>query len=192
MVHVITGLQHLHGHGVMHRDLKPPNILVRRLSSGYLLLKIADFGLARVLKESSARDARLSIKGSPFYMAPEVPSMEYTCNVDVYSFAVAMCEVLARAVEVPGAETIAERAEAVSAAMNHSSGKPAALIGIVSSLLSSSFDKDAVPIRDFLQKCMEPASGRLTSADALRVLQGMPMWKATSRAVYRSASKLIR
>lgn len=193
MVHVMTGLQHLHSLSIMHRDLKPANILVRRLSSGHLLLKIADFGLARVSRMSAPGGAGLSVKGTPFYMAPEVKTQDYTCNVDVYSFGVAMCEVIARAVCVPDAESVSERAEAVSAAIKHPSWKPQHLISFVSSLLSSSSHEATGQFRDFLLRCVEPDPRRRpTAADAMRDLQGMRMWQAVNRAVYSSASKLIR
>jgi len=70
---LVRGLQFLHQHDVVHRDLKPDNILVqidesRKFSQP--TIKIADFGLSRVLSASSSRCS--SACGSDFFMAPEV------------------------------------------------------------------------------------------------------------------------
>lgn len=59
-------LHYLHSHRIMHRDMKPQNVLVG--SNG--IIKLADFGFAR---EMSASTIMLtSIKGTPLYMAPEM------------------------------------------------------------------------------------------------------------------------
>jgi len=62
---VLDGLEHAHAAGVVHRDLKPQNLLVGR---GHT--KIADFGLATsTMHQVDARNVELV--GTPFYMAPE-------------------------------------------------------------------------------------------------------------------------
>jgi serine/threonine protein kinase len=72
---LVEGLSFLHSHGVLHRDLKPDNVLVsktRRGAGGIALLdvKIADFGLSKIVGEGFS-EARSTV-GSPRYMAPEV------------------------------------------------------------------------------------------------------------------------
>jgi len=70
---LVKGLQFLHQHDVVHRDLKPDNILVQvdpHRKSSAPMIKIADFGLSRVLSASSSRCS--SACGSDFFMAPEV------------------------------------------------------------------------------------------------------------------------
>jgi len=70
---LVKGLQFLHQHDVVHRDLKPDNILVQvdpHRKSTAPMIKIADFGLSRVLSASSSRCS--SACGSDFFMAPEV------------------------------------------------------------------------------------------------------------------------
>jgi serine/threonine-protein kinase len=69
---VLQGVAAAHARGLVHRDLKPGNVLVAR-RDGVLVPKVSDFGLARVLEEEV--DARLTRSGAslgtPLYMAPE-------------------------------------------------------------------------------------------------------------------------
>jgi len=64
------GLAHLHRYGVIHRDLKPENILLVRDSNGEIRIKIADFGISRIVNENTMTQTRkLGTKG---WMPPEV------------------------------------------------------------------------------------------------------------------------
>lgn len=68
MIHgVLQGLDYAHSHGVVHRDLKPDNILM----SNHDVPKIADFGFARVLDLKMSLTPSGETVGTPMYMAPE-------------------------------------------------------------------------------------------------------------------------
>ena len=89
MKQLAEGLEYLKDHNIMHRDLKPQNILV---SDDYIL-KITDFGFARYI------DSNMIIQtlcGSPMYMAPEIMKYKkYNDKSDLWSVGVIMYEILA-------------------------------------------------------------------------------------------------
>lgn len=63
---VAEGLHHAHAHGVIHRDVKPANVILPATGGG---VKIADFGIARV--EGSVLTLGGAVVGTPHYMSPE-------------------------------------------------------------------------------------------------------------------------
>ena len=88
---VAAGLAHAHEHGVVHRDLKPGNVLF----DGEGRSKIADFGIARVLGTDTLTDAG-TVLGTAAYISPEqVRGEPATLATDVYSFGVILYRLLA-------------------------------------------------------------------------------------------------
>ncbi len=67
---VASGLAEAHAAGLVHRDLKPDNLLVGRLASGQEQLKIVDFGIAKVFQGETVSKTG-AIVGTPHYMSPE-------------------------------------------------------------------------------------------------------------------------
>lgn len=59
-------LHYLHSHRILHRDMKPQNILVANGGT----VKLCDFGFARAMSQNT--QVLTSIKGTPLYMAPEL------------------------------------------------------------------------------------------------------------------------
>ena len=71
---VCEAVQHAHQKGVIHRDLKPTNVLVSDVH-GRPRVKVIDFGLAKAMDDSFASDGTLTVAGqilgTPAYMSPE-------------------------------------------------------------------------------------------------------------------------
>ncbi|KAK8875654.1 serine/threonine protein kinase [Tritrichomonas musculus] len=84
---LVSSLAHLHSLHIIHRDMKPQNILIAEHGA----LKICDFGFARALSNTTL--VLTSIKGTPLYMAPElVQEQPYDEKVDVWALGVILYE----------------------------------------------------------------------------------------------------
>jgi serine/threonine protein kinase/tetratricopeptide (TPR) repeat protein len=84
MAKVARAVQYAHEHGVLHRDLKPGNILLDGRGEPF----VTDFGLAKWLDTSTDLTRTLAIFGTPGYIAPEQakgPAAKLTPAADVYS-----------------------------------------------------------------------------------------------------------
>jgi serine/threonine-protein kinase len=85
-----AGLEHAHGTGLVHRDVKPQNLLVRPDGT----LKIADFGIARAAETSGLTQAG-TVLGTAAYLAPEqAAGEEVTAAADIYSLGAVLYELL--------------------------------------------------------------------------------------------------
>lgn len=90
-------MEYLHSQNLIHRDLKPGNVLVCSIDPNvHPMLKITDFGEAREMKPMETSMTMTSGVGSPFYMAPELimNAKQYTNTVDVYSFGIMAAQVI--------------------------------------------------------------------------------------------------
>jgi len=86
-VQLSSALFYLHERRIMHRDMKPQNVLVS--SNG--IIKLADFGFAKTLSASSV--LLTSIKGTPLYMAPEIyQDRRYDPSADLWGLGVMLFE----------------------------------------------------------------------------------------------------
>jgi len=100
---IAKGLDHAHKHGIIHRDVKPANVLLN--SAGAPV--IADFGLARLLEQPSATATGM-FAGTPAYMSPEqAEGGEIGPRADQYSLAALAYELLTGQVPFPG-DTVSE------------------------------------------------------------------------------------
>ena len=86
---IISAIMYLHKNKIIHRDIKPKNILVTEKGK---VLKLADFGFAKHL-DSFKRT--LTVCGSPLYMAPEIyQKIGYTESVDVWALGMILYEMI--------------------------------------------------------------------------------------------------
>lgn len=100
ILQVLDGLALAHSLGVVHRDLKPDNILIGPDPLGEPMAKIVDFGIAQVLevdtRRSTGRLTGSNLLGTPPYMAPEqlFHAADVGASADIYAVAVILYELL--------------------------------------------------------------------------------------------------
>jgi eukaryotic-like serine/threonine-protein kinase len=102
ILQVVDGVGAAHKLGIIHRDVKPDNVMVAKDASGNEVVKLLDFGVAKVKEQgdlyASQKTAAGVMIGTPAYMSPEqvkgVPSDQLTGAVDLYAAAVVLYELL--------------------------------------------------------------------------------------------------
>lgn len=97
---ICDGLEHAHKKGVIHRDLKPSNIILVQQDDGLELVKIVDFGIAKMVSIDSSSKQQLTqtgqVFGSPLYLSPEqCQGIAIDGRSDIYSLGCLMYEALA-------------------------------------------------------------------------------------------------
>jgi len=86
---ILAALEHAHSRGVVHRDIKPQNILV--LKDGFI--KVTDFGIAKVPEKNKGKTISDNAIGTVYYISPEQAAAKSTdSRSDLYSFGVMMYE----------------------------------------------------------------------------------------------------
>ena len=102
-IRILSALQHAHQNGIIHRDIKPQNILVH--ADGHI--KVADFGIARMANSSTLTKGD-SVMGSVHYFSPEQAQGKGTdVTSDLYSVAVTLYEMLTGRVPFDGDSPVA-------------------------------------------------------------------------------------
>jgi serine/threonine-protein kinase len=94
MKQIAMGMDVLHNNKpkIIHRDLKPQNLLMN-IEDGKPLIKITDFGLAEA-KDSDKTFSRLSVAGTPLFMAPECFKKHFSTMSDIYAIGVIFYQLL--------------------------------------------------------------------------------------------------
>lgn len=171
-----------HRNGLVHRDLKPGNILVARRSSGELHPFVVDFGLARDLEEPSAYSRTDVITGTPAYLAPEqIRGQGVDRCTDVFSLGVVLFEALTGRTPFSGA-SVAETLVKITGEEPPPPRKlEPALPRDLETLLLRCLEKD--PARRY-------ASAQALADDLERYLAGEPILARRPTLTYRLGKRL--
>lgn len=153
---ILNGIKHLHSHRIIHRDIKPGNILVDKRGATY---KITDFSIATRVDEDTP-DARRECAGTPWYIAPEVIlGCPYSYAADVWSLGCLAFEVFTgrRPYDCyDGMDALFQMVD-----------NPSPLSACPAPILSTLNSADNCAFFDFLKKCWTREPARRPSAKTL-------------------------
>ena len=140
---IADGLEHAHSKGILHRDLKPTNVMLAYVD-GKTVVKIVDFGIAKFYKDNGVggEDEPLTLAGecmgTPMYMSPEqCMAQPLDARSDVYSFGCVLYHCLTGKVPLLGASPMETLRMHVTAPVDLSLVPPA-----MRQLLSKCLEKD--------------------------------------------------
>ncbi|MBX3467988.1 MAG: protein kinase [Planctomycetes bacterium] len=160
---ILAGLGAIHAQGIVHRDVKPANVLVDPEGR----VKLADFGLARAVEGSSVLTQTGTILGTPFYMAPElIRGQEVGPSIDIYAAGATLWVLLVGEPPYPGDNPLkvlqAHLREPVPDLRHRLAGAPERLAQALDALLAK-----------------HPDDRPRTAAEALALLEGLPVMAIT-------------
>ncbi|CAN0897121.1 Mitogen-activated protein kinase kinase kinase ANP1 [Linum grandiflorum] len=149
---LLLGLEYLHNNGIMHRDIKGANILVDNKGC----IKLADFGASKQVVELATISGAKSMKGTPYWMAPEVIRQTgHSFSADIWSVG---CTVIEMATGKP---PWSQKYEEVAALFHIGSTKSHPEI-------PEHLSDEA---KDFLLKCLQKEPNmRLNASELLKVI----------------------
>ena len=155
---ILDALSYAHAHGIIHRDVKPQNVIVTKRGKA----KLADFGIAREVTASTVTFSGKNVIGSVHYISPEqAKGQPATEESDIYSAGISLYEMLTGTVPFIGDTT-------VSTALMHLSATPTpprelnpAIPPALNDIVLRAIEKDPV---------MRYSSAKLMRSDLIRSL----------------------
>src|SRR5213082_843447 len=178
---VARTVHYAHEHGILHRDIKPGNILLDDKDEPHL----TDFGLARLVETESTMTRTLEVLGTPSYMAPEQAvgnNAQFTSATDVYGLGAVLYQLLTDHPPFAGGTTF----ETVRLVLDTEPRPPR--------LLNPKVDRDLATI---CLKCLEKDPRRRYSS-ALSLAEDLERWvkhepiQARHTGVFARGAKWVR
>ncbi|QOC22369.1 serine/threonine protein kinase [Wenzhouxiangella sp. AB-CW3] len=185
LVQAAKGLHAAHRAGLLHRDVKPSNILVEALSDGELRALVTDFGLAVEIRDTLAGAAD-PVAGSPQYIAPErlnPDSAPEDRRADVYSLGVTMYRVLTGSLPLDADNTVDMLRQS----------REAAIVPPGKRIADFPADLEAVILRCMARDPAERyASARAVADELIRFLDGEVVEAYAASLAFRLTRWLLR
>jgi serine/threonine-protein kinase len=160
---VVDALEHAHQRGLIHRDIKPTNIMVDAQRNDHVTLM--DFGLVRAAEDSGLTKTG-TIVGTPEYMSPEqAEGGEIDRRTDVYSLGVVLFKMLTGRVpfsrSTPHAVLIAHMTQEPPSISSISPGLPPPIEAVVRKALAKDSEKRYARVSDMGRDLMIAATGEM-------------------------------
>jgi serine/threonine protein kinase len=166
---IAAGLAAVHAAGVIHRDVKPENVLIDA-SSGPGRPRLTDFGIAKYVAQDGARRAGTMLVGTPQYIAPElIDGKEPTSATDLYALGIMLYELACGVTPFAGGSTMAVLRNHAERLPGRPPGVPDSLWDLISWLLgkhAASRPQSASQVATLLDALVPELAG-LPAAEAL-------------------------
>jgi serine/threonine protein kinase len=166
---IAAGLAAVHDAGVIHRDVKPENVLVDASSSPGRP-RLTDFGIAKYVAQDGARRASTMLVGTPQYIAPElIDGNEPTSATDLYALGIMLYELACGVTPFAGGSTMAVLRNHAERLPGRPPGVPDSLWDLISWLLgkhAASRPQSASQVATLLDALVPELAG-LPAAEAL-------------------------
>jgi eukaryotic-like serine/threonine-protein kinase len=175
------GVSEAHAIGIVHRDLKPSNLCLARLPGDRILVKVLDFGIAKITDDNDSRKLTKSFSalGSIAYMSPEQlrAAKDVDARADVWAFGVVLFELLTARMPFNG-ESLTAISASITADQPYTlrsfrPDAPAELEGVVASCLEKDRER-RMPSLAALARALEPFGGRSASSLVARIVDAHP------------------